>query len=78
MAKFLFGDDETLLTGDLLLLFLLSTEIPDLNGKGPTVDLFRFDWLKWEPKECLIWLDLLLSRLYRELDEPDVGSSLEE
>lgn len=75
---FLFGDEDTLLTGDLLLLFLLSTEIPDLNGKGPTVDLFMFNWLKCEPIEFLTWPYLFLSRLYREFVALDVGSSLVE
>ena len=76
MATFLFGDEDTLLIGDLLLLFLLSTEIPDLKGIGPIVDLFKFDWFKFEPKEFLSWPDLFLSRK-RELDAFDVGSSLE-
>ena len=63
---FLFGDEDTLLTGDLLLLLLLPTEIPDLKlkcegGVEPAVDLSSFTLLTFSSTKFLDGLDLLLS-----------------
>ena len=79
MATFLFGEEVTLLTGDLLLLLLLSTETPALRAKceekeGPNLD-FGIPWLPvFVSNKFLGGLDLL----YRELFELDEGSSFVE
>ena len=79
----LFGDEDTLLTGDLLLLLLLPTEIPDLKvkcagGVDPAVDLSPFTLSTFSSINFLDGLGLLLSWEYWESVELGNGSSLEE